>query len=136
MVKRGRPAKVLSNEDLIQLQQFLEKLPFLTEIQSHVLSSLLSTEKFDEEIFKKFKTVDRYRVLYQQRQILLEQIKLKAHNQQKLMDNEVEILSLAQQDQDRDTWFRLERALESYQKSIRRFSMTVYASKMSINAKF
>jgi hypothetical protein len=32
MVKRGRPAKVLSNEDLIQLQQFLEKLPFLTEI--------------------------------------------------------------------------------------------------------
>ena len=54
MVKRGRPAKVLSNEDLIQLQQFLEKLPFLTEIQSHVLSSLLSTEKFDEEIFKKF----------------------------------------------------------------------------------
>jgi hypothetical protein len=116
MVKRGRPAKVLSNEDLIQLQQFLEKLPFLTEIQSHVLRSLLSTEKFDEEIFKKFKTVDRYRVLYQQRQILLEQIKLKAHNQQKLMDNEVEILSLAQQDQDRDTWFRLERALESYQK--------------------
>ena len=116
MVKRGRPAKVLSNEDLIQLQQFLEKLPFLTEIQSHILSSLLSTEKFDEEIFKKFKTVDRYRVLYQQRQILLEQIKLKAHNQQKLMDNEVEILSLAQQDQDRDTWFRLERALESYQK--------------------
>jgi hypothetical protein len=94
MVKRGRPAKVLSNEDLIQLQQFLEKLPFLTEIQSHVLRSLLSTEKFDEEIFKKFKTVDRYRVLYQQRQILLEQIKLKAHNQQKLMDNEVEILSL------------------------------------------
>ena len=73
-------------------------------------------KKFDEEIFKKFKTVDRYRVLYQQRQILLEQIKLKAHNQQKLMDNEVEILSLAQQDQDRDTWFRLERALESYQK--------------------
>jgi len=58
MVKRGRPAKVLSNEDLIQLQQFLEKLPFLTEIQSHVLRSLLSTEKFDEEIFKKFKTVD------------------------------------------------------------------------------
>lgn len=77
MVKRGRPAKVLSNEDLIQLQQFLEKLPFLTEIQSHVLRSLLSTEKFDEEIFKKFKTVDRYRVLYQQRQILLEQIKLR-----------------------------------------------------------
>jgi hypothetical protein len=38
MVKRGRPAKVLSNEDLIQLQQFLEKLPFLTEIQSHILS--------------------------------------------------------------------------------------------------
>ena len=33
MVKRGRPAKVLSNEDLIQLQQFLEKLPFLTEIK-------------------------------------------------------------------------------------------------------
>ena len=69
MVKRGRPAKVLSNEDLIQLQQFLEKLPFLTEIQSHVLSSLLSTEKVDEDIFKKFKNVDRYRVLYQKRQI-------------------------------------------------------------------
>ena len=51
MVKRGRPAKVLSNEDLIPLQQFLEQLPFRTEIQSHVLSSLFSTDKFDEEIF-------------------------------------------------------------------------------------
>ncbi|MFU8928212.1 hypothetical protein [Acinetobacter puyangensis] len=118
MAKRGRPAKVLSNHDLIQLLEFVESLPYPTDLQFWVLNALTNGtyDEFNEEIFKRFKIVDRYRVLYQQRQSLLEQIKLKQHNQQKLADNEVEILTLASQEQDRETYFRLDRALESYQK--------------------
>lgn len=118
MAKRGRPAKVLSNDDLLQLLKFVESLPYPTNLQFRVLIALTNgdCDKFDEEMWKRIKAVDRYRVLYQQRQSLLEQIQLKQHNQQKLADNELEILTLVSQQQDRDTYFRLDRALESYQK--------------------
>lgn len=121
MAKRGRPAKELSNDDLLQLLNFIESLPYPTDSQLAVKHALVNRadENFSEEWLKRCKTVDRFRVGYQQRQSLLEQIKLKQQNQQKLADNEVEILSLASQEQDRETYFRLDRALESYQKIYR-----------------
>lgn len=118
MAKRGRPAKELSNDDLLQLLNFIESLPYPTDLQFAVKNALVNRadENFSEEWLKRFKTVDRFRVGYQQRQSLLEQIKLKQQNQQKLAENEVEILSLASQEQDREAYFRLDRALQSYQK--------------------
>ncbi|XP_017797046.1 PREDICTED: uncharacterized protein LOC108578264 [Habropoda laboriosa] len=65
---------------------------------------------------KVLKSADREKLLFQQRQGLLEQIKLKEKNQQKLLENEVEILALEKNKQEREDFFRLDRALESYMK--------------------
>ena len=59
---------------------------------------------------------DRDKNLFLKRQTLIEQIKLKDKNQQPLLANETEILALLKQEIDQDTFFRLDRALESYQK--------------------
>lgn len=115
MAKRGRPKKVFSLDDLRNLYQFLEVHPYLTCLQAKVLDDL-KQENFNDEIYKRIKIVERYRVLYLERQTLLEQIKVKEKNQQKLLDNEIEILQLASSEMDIDIFFKLERALESYQK--------------------
>ena len=47
---------------------------------------------------------------------MITQIQIKQRNQQQLLANEIEILQLLEQEQDQDTFFRLDRALESYQK--------------------
>lgn len=62
------------------------------------------------------KIVDREKNQFLQRQLLIEQIKLKEKNQQPLLANEIEILALLKQEMDQDLFFRLDRALESYQK--------------------
>lgn len=117
MAKRGRPAKVFSAADFENLRTFLQQLPFLKKAQEKALNLLQnSSENFDDQEFKILKFADREKILYQQKQTLLEQIKIKQKNQQKLLQNEAEILALSASDLDQETFFRLDRALESYQK--------------------
>ena len=117
MPKRGRPAKVFSATDFENLRTFLQQLPFLKKAQEKALNLLQnSSENFDDQQFKILKFADREKILYQQKQTLLEQIKIKQKNQQKLLQNEAEILALSALDLDQETFFRLDRALESYQK--------------------
>lgn len=117
MAQRGRPAKVLSSSDLSELLLFIRSLPFRKKNQENALDLLQRAEQdFDEAEMKVLKLADREKSLHQQRQTLLEQIKLKEKNQQKLLDNEVEILELEIKKHERDYFFRLDRALESYMK--------------------
>lgn len=117
MANRGRPSKVLTPNDIQALKQFLEKLPYLKKNQQHALTLLQQSHgPFDEIQIKLLKTIDREKIQYQTRHALIEQIQLKHKNQQSLYANEIEILGLLQQQMDQDNFFRLDRALESYQK--------------------
>src|SRR5690606_18649310 len=117
MAARGRPAKILTSNDLMTLQQFLEKLPFLKKKQQQALTLLQqSNGRFNDKQLSLLKTVDREKNQFLKRQALIEQIKLKDKNQQPLLANEIEILTLLNQAMDQDNFFRLDRALESYQK--------------------
>ena len=117
MAARGRPAKILTSNDLMTLQQFLEKLPFLKKNQQQALTLLQQANGiFNDKQLSLLKTADRDKNLFLKRQTLIEQIKLKDKNQQPLLANETEILALLKQEIDQDTFFRLDRALESYQK--------------------
>lgn len=117
MAARGRPAKILTSNDLMTLQQFLEKLPFLKKNQQQALTLLQQTNGiFNDKQLSLLKTADRDKNQFSKRQALIEQIKLKDKNQQPLLANETEILALLKQEIDQDTFFRLDRALESYQK--------------------
>ena len=62
------------------------------------------------------KIVHREKVQFEQRQRLITQIQLKQSNKQPLLANEIEILQLLEKEQDQETFFRLDRALQSYQK--------------------
>ena len=118
MATRGRPAKVLTPNDLLTLQQFLENLPYLKKNQK-LATSLLHSKEFselDEKDLSLLKIVHREKIQFQQRQSLITQIQIKQRNQQQLLANEIEILQLLEKEQDQDTFFRLDRALESYQK--------------------
>ena len=117
MATRGRPAKILTSNDLMTLQQFLEKLPFLKKNQQQALTLLQQANGiFNDKQLSLLKTADRDKNQFLKRQTLIEQIKLKDKNQQPLLANETEILALLKQEIDQDTFFRLDRALESYQK--------------------
>ena len=117
MAARGRPTKILTQNDLLTLQQFLENLPYLKKKQQQALSLLQQAQApFNQQQLSLLKTVDREKNQFVQRQTLIEQIKLKQKNQQPLLANEIEILALLKQDMDQDLFFRLDRALESYQK--------------------
>ena len=117
MAARGRPAKILTSNDLMTLQQFLEKLPFLKKNQQQALTLLQQANGiFNDKQLSLLKTADRDQNQFLKRKALIEQIKLKDKNQQPLLANETEILALLKQEIDQDTFFRLDRALESYQK--------------------
>ncbi|MBF7683980.1 hypothetical protein I2F27_11715 [Acinetobacter sp. B5B] len=117
MPQRGRPAKVLSSADLDELCLFLQNLPFRKKNQIRALDLLERVEQdFDEAEMKVLKLADREKNLHQQRLVLLYEIQIKAKNTQKLDTNEAEIFDLSAQYQDQDVYFRLHRALESYQK--------------------
>ena len=117
MAALGRPAKILTSTDLITFQQFLEKLPFLKKNQQQALTLLQQANGiFNDKQLSLLKTADRDKNQFLKRQTLIEQIKLKDKNQQPLLANETEILALLKQEIDQDTFFRLDRALESYKK--------------------
>jgi hypothetical protein len=117
MTTRGRPAKVLTLDDIHVLEKFLEQLPYQKKNQQTVLKLIKESKGvFDDKQLSLLKIVDREKNQFQQRQTLIEQIKIKHKNQQKLLANEIEILGLIDQEQDRDTFFRLDRVLDSYQK--------------------
>lgn len=117
MANRGRPTKILTQNDIEALEQFLQQLPFLKKNQQQAFSLLSQSHgPYSETQLKLLKTVDREKKQYQTRHALIEQIQLKQKNQQPLYANEIEILGLLQQDMDQDHFFRLDRALESYQK--------------------
>jgi hypothetical protein len=117
MIKRGRPAQILSSQDINNLKLFLEELPFLRKNQQQALSLLQELKDvFDIKQLSLLKTVDREKRQFVQRLNLAEQIKIKHQNQQKLLANETEIFELLAKQPDRETFFRLDRALESYQK--------------------
>ena len=87
MAARGRPAKILTSNDLTTLQQFLEKLPFLKKKQQQALTLLQhSNGRFNDQQLSLFKTVDREKNQFLTRQALIEQIKLKDKNQQPLLE--------------------------------------------------
>lgn len=118
MATRGRPAKVLTLQDRIELEKFLADLAYLKKNQK-LATSLLHSKEFselDEKDLKLLKIVHREKIQFEQRQALIVQIQLKQRNQQQLLANEIEILQLLEKEQDQDTFFRLDRALESYQK--------------------
>lgn len=118
MATRGRPAKVLTLQDRIELEKFLADLAYLKKNQK-LATSLLHSKEFselDEKDLKLLKIVHREKIQFEQRQALIAQIQLKQRNQQQLLANEIEILQLLEKEQDQDTFFRLDRALESYQK--------------------
>lgn len=82
-------------------------------------TALLHSKEFselDEKDLSLLKIVHREKIQFQQRQALITQIQIKQRNQQQLLANEIEILQLLEQEQNQDTFFRLDRALESYQK--------------------
>lgn len=117
MATRGRPLKKLSSQDIQELKDFLQNLPFLKKNQQRVLTLLdETTPPFSEQQLKLLKTVDREKIAYQQRHALIENIQLKQKNQQTLLANEIEILGLLKLELTQDLFFRLDRALESYQK--------------------
>lgn len=117
MAARGRPAKVLSSKDLLELEKFLIDLDFLKKNQQKAIQLLQKEyEELDEKDLNLLKIVHREKNQYQQRQTLLDQIKTKQKNQQKLLANEIEILQLLEKEQNQDNFFRLDRALTSYQK--------------------
>lgn len=117
MSARGRPAKIFTPNDLLTLQQFLEKLPFLKKNQQQALTLLQQPQDiFNDKQLSLLKIVDREKNQFLQRHALIEQIQLKEKNQQPLLANEIEILKLLNQEMDQDNFFRLDRALESYQK--------------------
>lgn len=118
MATRGRPAKVLTLQDLVELKKFLADLAYLKRNQK-LATSLLHSKEFselDEKDLSLLKIVHREKIQFQQRQALITQIQIKQRNQQQLLANEIEILQLLEKEQDQDTFFRLDRALESYQK--------------------
>jgi len=118
MATRGRPAKILTTTDLVELEKFLEDLPYLKKNQK-LATALLHSKEFselDEKDLSLLKIVHREKIQFQQRQALITQIQIKQRNQQQLLANEIEILQLLEQEQNQDTFFRLDRALESYQK--------------------
>jgi len=118
MATRGRPAKILTTTDLLELEKFLADLPYLKKNQK-LATALLHSKEFselDEKDLSLLKIVHREKSQFQQRQALITQIQIKQRNQQQLLANEIEILQLLEQEQDQDTFFRLDRALESYQK--------------------
>ena len=118
MAARGRPTKMLTTEDLIELEKFLADLHYLKKNQQQATMLLHSKEfhELDEKDLSLLKIVHREKIQFEQRQTLIEQIKLKEKNQQPLLTNEIEILGLLQQEMNQDLFFRLDRALESYQK--------------------
>ena len=118
MATRGRPAKVLTQQDLVELKKFLADLAYLKKNQK-LATSLLHSKEFselNEKDLSLLKIVHREKIQFQQRQALITQIQLKQRNQQQLLANEIEILQLLEKEQDQDTFFRLDRALASYQK--------------------
>ena len=118
MATRGRPARILTPNDLLTLQQFLENLPYLKKNQK-LATSLLHSKEFselEEKDLSLLKIVHREKIQFEQRQSLIAQIQIKQRNQQQLLANEIEILQLLEKEQDQDRFFRLDRALESYQK--------------------
>ena len=117
MATRGRPAKVLSSKDLLELEKFLIDLAFLKKNQQKAIQLLQKEyEELDEKDLSLLKIVHREKIQFEQRQSLIAQIQIKQRNQQQLLANEIEILQLLEKEQDQDTFFRLDRALESYQK--------------------
>jgi len=117
MATRGRPAKVLSSKDLLELEKFLIDLDFLKKNQQKAIQLLQKEyEELDEKDLSLLKIVHREKIQFEQRQSLIAQIQIKQRNQQQLLANEIEILQLLEKEQDQDTFFRLDRALESYQK--------------------
>lgn len=117
MATRGRPAKVLSSKDLLELEKFLIDLDFLKKNQQKAIQLLQKEyEELDEKELSLLKIVHREKIQFEQRQSLIAQIQIKQRNQKQLLANEIEILQLLEKEQDQDTFFRLDRALESYQK--------------------
>ena len=118
MAARGRPAKVLSSKDLLELEQFLRNLDFLKKSQKQAAHILISKQDYewDEKDLSLLKIVHREKIQFEQRQALISKIQIKQRNKQPLLANEIEILQLLEKEQDQDTFFRLDRALESYQK--------------------
>ena len=118
MAARGRPAKVLSSKDLLELEQFLMDLDFLKKNQkqaNHILHSKQYYE-LDEKDLSLLKIVHREKIQFEQRQALISKIQIKQRNKQPLLANEIEILGLLRLELNQDVFFRLDRALESYQK--------------------
>lgn len=118
MAARGRPAKVLSSKDLLELEQFLRDLDFLKKNQkqaNHILHSKQYYE-LDEKDLSLLKIVHREKIQFEQRQALISKIQIKQRNKQPLLANEIEILGLLRLELNQDVFFRLDRALESYQK--------------------
>ena len=117
MKKPGRPEKQITENDYMGLKILIEDLPFLTLNQKRILDLLRQPlSQLKPEQLKQIKTALREKEKYEQRQQLLESIKLKHQNQQRLNRSEIEILDLVKkQPFDRDMFFRLERALQTYQ---------------------
>lgn len=122
MATRGRPQKVLSSQDLFELQQFLIDLDCLKKNQKQASQILQSKQYYelDEKDLSLLKVVHREKNQFEQRKLLLNEIKIKKKNQLPLLANEIEILKLRElykyEEPSEENFFRLDRALECYQR--------------------
>ena len=75
MATRGRPAKVLSSKDLLELEKFLIDLDFLKKNQQKAIQLLQKEyEELDEKDLSLLKIVHREKIQFEQRQSLIAQI--------------------------------------------------------------
>ncbi|MBJ8454233.1 hypothetical protein I6M83_21210, partial [Acinetobacter bereziniae] len=79
MAARGRPTKILTTEDLLELEKFLTDLDYLKKNQKQATTLLHSKEfhELDEKDLSLLKIVHREKIQFEQRQSLIEQIKQK-----------------------------------------------------------
>lgn len=117
MTKAGRPRKEISENEYINLKIFLESSRFLNQAQQRVLDFIhLPLVRCNPEQIKAIKVALRQQQKQQQYDELLNQLKLKQQQNQRLNKQELEILAIAQGTQDRDQFFCLQRVLATYLK--------------------
>ena len=74
MAARGRPTKILTTEDLIELEKFLADLHYLKKNQQQATMLLHSKEfhELDEKDLSLLKIVHREKIQFEQRQTLID----------------------------------------------------------------
>ena len=112
MKKRGRPKIDVTDTDLVELNNFIDSLPFLSKQQERFNQISNKTDFSSEDEIKLIKSNLREMKVHKKRIETLEIIRFKTKTTQQLSDLETEILSydLCK----RDDFFNCHKALNTY----------------------